>query len=252
MSAEGAVTVVTLNRPEVRNAINAALARGLTGALREANSSGEVAVVILTGAGPAFCAGLDLKELSVRGLDAGTPADGSGNWFGALREMTKPVIGAINGPAVTGGLEMALCCDFLIASGKAYFADTHARVGAMPGGGMTGLLPQAVGIRKAKELSFTGNFLDAKTALAFGLVNHVVGHDDLLPFTKKLAAEIASNDQEIVTRLKKGYDLGALSTLEEALAIERKGFLEYRLPASRVESRRREVIERGRKQTRPG
>ena len=109
--------------------------------------------------------------------------------------LTKPLIGAVNGVAITGGFEVALACDFLVASEKAAFADTHARVGIMPGWGLTVLLPEAVGFRRAKELSATGNFLDAPTALAWGLVNHVVAHDECVPFAQELAADIATNDQ---------------------------------------------------------
>ena len=108
---------------------------------------------------------------------------------------TKPMIGAINGAAVTGGLELALGCDFLVASERARFADTHARVGVVPGWRLTVELPEAIGYRRAKEMSVTGNFVDAETALAWGLVNHVVPHDELLPFTRQLAADIASNDR---------------------------------------------------------
>src|SRR3984957_14663804 len=110
--------------------------------------------------------------------------------------MTKPVVGAINGPAVTGGLELALQCDFLIASERARFADTHARVGVMPGWGLTVLLPQAIGLRRAKEMSLTGNYMDAAEALAVGLVNRIVTHDELLPTALALGRDIVSNDAE--------------------------------------------------------
>ncbi len=103
---------------------------------------------------------------------------------GPFPKLTKPLIGAINGVAVTGGFELALNCDFLVASERAKFGDTHARVGVMPGWGLTVLLPQAIGVRRAREMSFTGNFLSAEEALQFGLVNHVVAHDELLPFTR--------------------------------------------------------------------
>ena len=111
------------------------------------------------------------------------------------------MIGAINGVAVTGGLELALQCTFLVASERARFADTHARVGIMPGGGITVLLARWIGLRRAIEMSLTGNFVDAEEALRLGLVNHVVPHDELLPFAQKLAADIVSNDQVGVRRL---------------------------------------------------
>ena len=103
---------------------------------------------------------------------------------GPFPRLTKPLIGAINGVAVTGGFELALNCDFLIASEHAKFGDTHTRVGVMPGWGLTVLLPQAIGVRRAREMSFTGNFMSADEALDVGLVNHVVPHAELIPFTR--------------------------------------------------------------------
>jgi enoyl-CoA hydratase len=105
----------------------------------------------------------------------------------------KPVIGAINGAAVAGGFELALHCDFLVASERAVFADTHTRVGQIPGAGLSILLPEAVGLRRARELSFTGNFFTAEQAMSYGLVNHVVAHDELLPTARRIAADIVAN-----------------------------------------------------------
>src|SRR5690606_31631575 len=151
--------------------------------LRELDDDPDVRVMILTGADPAFCAGLDLKELGSSGLSA--DPDATPLPFGSL---TKPLLGAINGAAVTGGFELALGCDLLIASERARFADTHARVGVMPGWGLTVLLPQAIGIRRARQMSFTGNYVDAATALAWGLVNEVVPHETLLDRARAIAA----------------------------------------------------------------
>src|SRR5581483_5709068 len=113
----------------------------------------------------------------------------------------KPLIGAINGPAVTGGFELALNCDFLVASERASFADTHARVGILPGWGLSVLLPRRIGWARAVEMSLTGNFMHASEALARGLVNHVVPHAELLPFATGLAATIAANDAAAVRTL---------------------------------------------------
>jgi enoyl-CoA hydratase len=124
---------------------------------------------------------------------------------GPFPALTKPLIGAVNGVAVTGGLEYALNCDFLVASEQAKFGDTHSRVGVMPGWGLTVLLPQAIGIRRAREMSFTGNFMLADEALAFGLVNHVVAHGELIAFTRQLAADIAGNDQAGVRQIRDTY-----------------------------------------------
>ena len=135
---------------------------------------------------------------------------------GPFGTLAKPMIGAINGFAITGGFEIALACDFLVASENARFADTHARVGIQPWWGLTVLLPQAVGFRRAREMSATGNFVDAQTALDWGLVNHVVPHDELLPFTRKLAADIVSSNQHAVRRILATYDDGELLSGQEA------------------------------------
>jgi enoyl-CoA hydratase len=141
------VATVTLNRPDARNALNSALMRALPEAMREAADDEDVDVVILTGADPAFCAGLDLKELASTGGNLESQGDErSRDWNRTFwRPIDKPVIGAINGAAITGGLEVALQCDFLVASERAVFGDTHAKVGVIPGGGMSVLLPQRVG-----------------------------------------------------------------------------------------------------------
>ncbi|MDO9175659.1 MAG: enoyl-CoA hydratase [Actinomycetota bacterium] len=203
------IATVTLNRPEARNALSSEVLRLLPQHLRAADADDEVDVVILTGTDPAFCAGLDLKELGSSGGNLGaTGADGKPNRDGVrgpFPTMTKPVIGAVNGVAITGGFELALNCDFLVASEFAKFGDTHSRVGVMPGWGLTVLLPQAIGVRRAREMSFTGNFMLADEALQFGLVNHVVSHVDLLPFTRQLARDIVGNDQPGVRQIRATY-----------------------------------------------
>jgi enoyl-CoA hydratase len=204
------IATITLNRPSARNALSGELLRLLPKVMHEADGRDDVDVLILTGADPAFCAGLDLKELGAGGsnLGAGSGADGSRNSTGTrgpFPKVAKPLIGAINGVAVTGGFELALNCDFLVASEHAKFGDTHSRVGVMPGWGLTVLLPQAIGVRRAREMSFTGNFMSAQEALAFGLVNHVVPHAELLPFTRSLAADIIGNDQDGVRQIRATY-----------------------------------------------
>ncbi len=249
---DGPVRRLTLNRPEARNALDTALMAEFAGALVNADEDDSVSVIVLTGADPAFCAGLDLKELGSTGANLVGTGSGDGrptNPFSALWKMTKPVIGAVNGPAVTGGLEIALNCDFLVASDRALFGDTHARVGALPGGGMTPLLPQAVGLRRAKEMSLTGNFMDAEEALRRGLVNHVVAHDDLIPHTMGLAQDAAANDQRAVRRLLRNYDRGARMTLDDCWALEREEFAAWTVSPDEVARRREGIVERGRGQT---
>lgn len=245
------VATLTLNRPERRNALNAALRRGLRDAVRAAEADDGVDVVILTGADPAFCAGLDLTELS--SPDSGL-RDASllpvGRDRGPLGPLTKPVIGAVNGVAVTGGLELALACDFLIASDRARFADTHARVGVLPGWGLTVLLPEAVGVRRAREMSATGNYVDADLALAWGLVNRVVAHDHLLEATRGLASAIVSNDQAAVRALLDTYDRTTATTAEDGWRIEAEVHRAWTATFGTAGSaaRLRAVMDRGRAQ----
>src|SRR2546430_6709812 len=188
------VAVVTLNRPESRNALNPALNAALPETIASCDARDDVDAIILTGADPAFCAGVDLKALTTDSEVRHIVSE-EHDLIRPFPETTKPVIGAINGAAVTGGFEVALTCDFLVASERARFADTHARVGIMPGWGLTVLLAQRVGVARAKQMSFTGNYLDARTAYEWSLVNEVVPHDELLPYCRKLAADIVSNDQ---------------------------------------------------------
>ncbi len=170
---------------------------------------------------------------------------------GALPPRTKLLIGAINGVAVTGGLEVALGCDFLVASERARFADTHARVGVMPGWGLTVLLPQRVGVARAREMSVTGNYVDAATALVWGLVNHVVSHEELLPFAKQLAADVVSNDSMGVRQMLRTYAEGSLGTAEAAWTLEDRVSREWEGPGfdpASIEARRQKIIDRGRAQ----
>jgi enoyl-CoA hydratase len=250
VEVDGPVATVTLNRPSARNALNRALRKALPTTLTELDARDDIAAIVLTGADPAFCAGLDLKELAAgTGLDAAAPVHASRN--GPFPEMATPVIGAINGVAITGGFEVALACDFLVASEHARFADTHARVGIMPGWGLTVLLPAAVGVRRAKELSTTGNFLDATTACEWGLVNHVVPHAELLPFCRQLGHDIASVDPVAVRRMLQTYDEGGLRDGAGAWALEAEVAAAWQgqgLDPAAIEARRQAVVARGRTQ----
>lgn len=248
------IATITLNRPEARNALSGALITDLRAAVRDAQADDAVDVLILTGADPAFCAGLDLKELGAgsRTLGATQPkADTPVAERGPLPPGPKPVLGAINGAAITGGLELALACDILVASDRARFADTHARVGIQPWWGLSVLLPQAIGIRRAREMSLTGNFCDAQRALDWGLVNHVVPHDDLLHFTRGLAADIVSTDQRAARQILDTYARGSLVTKGEAWLVESDVAAAWQgrgLDPAEIERRRMSVTERGRTQ----
>ena len=247
------IATITLNRPAARNALSTEVLALLPRLMRTADADPDVDVVILTGADPAFCAGLDLKELgSTAGNLGGTGADGRANASGVrgpFPAMVKPLIGAINGVAVTGGFELALNCDFLIASERAKFGDTHARVGVMPGWGLTVLLPQAIGVRRAREMSFTGNFLSAQEAYHCGLVNRVVAHEDLLSVTRDVARDIIGNDQIGVRQIRATY--GAVTRDQGGWEIEADDGNRWRetmFSKEAVDARRMGIIDRGRTQ----
>lgn len=242
------VRTLTLHRPARRNALDADLLKRLCAALRAAEEEPDVRCVILTGSDPAFTAGLDLKAIAAGELTVGGTADPDRNPWRTLRELTVPVIGAVNGVAITGGLELALGCDFLIASERASFADTHARVGIHPGGGLTLRLPRAVGIRRAREMSLTGNFVDATEAHRMGLVNHVVPHDELLPTARRLARDIADNDPKAVRAVNATYTAVNELPLGEGLDVEEQRMREWQVDVEGFEARRQAVTERGRSQ----
>jgi enoyl-CoA hydratase len=255
VDVSGAVATVTLNRPEARNALNSALRSALFSEMRRLGDDDDIDVVILTGTDPAFCAGLDLKELGsgANVLRAGSQSDDDPSGRTPFPLLSKPVIGAINGGAITGGLEIVLNCDFLVASERACFADTHTRVGVQPDWGLSVLLPQAVGLRRAREMSATGNFVDAERALAWGLVNHVVSHDELLPTCRALAADIVSNDQVGLRRLLRTYSEGSLVSARDAWRIEEAAARDWLASGGgsteEVDRRRAAIVDRGRRQT---
>jgi enoyl-CoA hydratase len=210
----GAIRVLTLNRPQCRNALNTELLRRLEEGFATAESDDGVDVIVLTGADPAFCGGVDLRELEERGCppEMGAPLAG----------VTKPVIGAVNGPAITGGLELALMCDLLIASELAVFGDTHGRLGLLPGWGQIARLPNAVGNRRATELLLTSRTCDAAEALEFGLVNAVVPHPDTLRKALAVAAAIGESDQPAVRAILAQLREGASDQMAAVLARERE------------------------------
>ncbi|HEX2214429.1 MAG TPA: enoyl-CoA hydratase [Mycobacterium sp.] len=216
-----AVRVITLNRPSARNALGRELIRATYDALTAADADESVHAVVLTGADPAFCAGVDLKEAARDGMDYFEEFR-SHDCITAVADMHTPVVGAINGATFTGGLEIALGCDFLIASERAVFADTHARVGILPGGGMTARLPQVVGAAMARRLSMTGEVVDAVRAERIGLVTEVVPHEHLLPRAVDLATQIAEVPRATMRDLKRIYTTGASAVTDPALAAEKQ------------------------------
>ena len=241
------VRVLTMNRPEARNALNRELIETLFAALVDADADPDVRAIVLTGVDPAFCAGVDLKEAQQYGME----------YFARFRthncitkpaELVTPILGAINGPTFTGGLEMALACDFLIASDRAVFADTHARVGILPGGGMTARLPQRVGAAMARRLSMTGEVVDAARAERIGLVTEVVPHDRLLPRAIDLAGQIAEVPAATMAGLKEIYVRGGAAVTDPALAAEQQIAGAHRLDTDALAARKAEVTARNKSQ----
>ena len=220
---ENAVATVTLNREAAMNAMSKAMRADLAEALAAIDADERVRVVILTGAGErAFTAGLDLKELGsdASAMDDATGTSARANPCRAVEGCRKPVIGAINGVAITGGFELALACDMVIAADTARFADTHARVGIMPGWGLSQKLSRLIGIHRAKEVSLSGNFIDAATAERWGLVNRVVPAAGLMAAARALAADIAQVEPRFAAAYKALIDDGFAATFADGMALE--------------------------------
>jgi enoyl-CoA hydratase len=214
------LVIATLNRPKSLNALSVALREALTQLFRGLEKDGDARVVILTGAGDrAFSAGLDLPELSqdTSMLDFAKTDDP----VSAMRDYSGVVIGAINGVAITGGFELALACDILIASETARFADTHSRVGLLPGWGLSQILPRTIGAFRAKQLSLTGDFIGADKAAAWGIVSAILPAADLMTEARRIADAILAADAATIRNLKMMIDHGLDSTLAEGTEFEK-------------------------------
>lgn len=247
----GGLRVLTLNRPSARNALSGQLISALYAGLTAADDDEDVRAVVLTGADPAFCAGVDLKEASRDGMAYFARFEHE-NCVSRVGQMRTPIVGAINGAAFTGGLEIALGCDFLIASEKAVFGDTHARVGILPGGGMTARLPRIVGSAMARRLSMTGEVVNATDALRIGLVTEVVPHENLLERAVELATQIAEVPQAVMSGLKQIYVDGAAAVVDAALAAELLVAASVPFATGALGDKRREVTGRNQKQIAAG
>jgi enoyl-CoA hydratase len=245
----GAVRVLTMNRPDSRNALNTGLIGALHTALMQADRDDSVRALVLTGAVPAFCAGLDLKQAQRDG-SAYFERLHAENCITKVGQLSKPILGAINGAAITGGMEMALGCDFLVASDRAVFADTHAQVGILPGAGMTARLPGIVGTGMARRLSMTSEVVDAARAEKMGLVTEAVAHPRLLDRTVELATQICEVAAPIMQGLKAIYVAGAAAIIDPALAAEQTIGASAATHTYGLGERYRQVAERNRRQIR--
>jgi enoyl-CoA hydratase len=214
---DGFATVM-LNRPDKLNTLSIALRQELERAVRELQADPQTRVLILTGAGRAFTAGLDLDEWDTPGMSA------AGAWehnpVAALRLFSGPVIGAINGLTITGGVEIALSCDVLIAASTARFADTHVKVGLLPGWGGSVRMGRRIGLNRAKELALTGRFFSADEALQWGFVNEVVPPDSLQARAQELARQMLANVPEGLVAYKRLLDEESELPMAQALVLE--------------------------------
>jgi len=217
---EGHIATITLNRPDSLNSLSRDMLEGLTNALEDANADGEIRVLILTGAGKAFCAGLDLKaQASGKGALLNT---GGGAQTVNLRrlppnvlhEVDKPVICAINGAAAGYGFDLTLGCDIRIASINARMGAVFTKRGIVPESGGTWYLPRLLGWGRAAEVAFSGRVLSAEEALAIGLVNRVVAPERLMPETLALAQEYADNAPLAMQATKRMMRLGLSESFE--------------------------------------
>ncbi|RJS69134.1 crotonase [Candidatus Bathyarchaeota archaeon] len=220
------IATITLNRPDALNAFNKDVVEEILKALEDAKNDEKIRVVILTGAGEkAFSAGADIKTM--KGFDALKARELSlmgEKLCSAIENFEKPVIAAINGYALGGGLEVAMACDLRIASDKAKMGQTEINIGLIPGWGGTQRLTRLIGKTKAKELVFTGKMIDAKTAEQLGLVNMVVPADQFREAVRKFAMELAEKAPVALRIAKALINKGADMSLDAAIALEREGF----------------------------
>lgn len=249
LEKQEAVAVITLNRPQAMNALSRDLRDSISSAFRAIQADETVRVAVLTGAGKAFCAGFDLKELAA-GAQDGLDQVAENDMAEAIDAFEGPVIAAVNGHAVTGGFELALACDLIIASTEASFADTHARVGILPGWGLSQRLPRLIGIARAKELSFSGNKIGAQLSYEWGLVNRVVKPEELLDTAIALATDMASCVPQVLMQYKILIDQGYGMTFGDGISYEARVGVESAkaATAAMVGQRKDDVMLRGRDQ----
>jgi enoyl-CoA hydratase len=221
---ESGIGRITLNRPEALNAITPAMLVELNDAVLQAGGDAGVGVIVITGAGRAFCAGVDLKSLGDRKLERGKVGDildlPARELIRSIRGVHKAVIALVNGFCFTGALEIMLACDIVIASEQAKIGDTHAKWGLRPTWGMSARLPRRVGFLKARELSYTAEAITAREAERIGLVNRAVPAEKLEDELKATARAIMANSRQSVAAYKKLYNHNENMTLEGSLELE--------------------------------
>jgi enoyl-CoA hydratase/carnithine racemase len=221
----GAVAYIRLNRPEAQNTLTPALVSALDGALDESERNDSVRVVVITGVGEAFCGGADLTSLGpldtyeVR-MNFGKRMLGTGAVFRHVEQFPKPVIAAVNGLTLAGGLELLLCCDLVLAARSALIGEGHSTHGQLPGGGASVRLPRKMGSNRAKYLMFTGALLPAQTLCEWGVVNEVVDDDQLQRAVGELALLLAEKSPLSLRWMKRLVDDGLEQPVDSALRLE--------------------------------
>jgi enoyl-CoA hydratase len=220
------IAVVMVNRPDKLNALNAATVRQLDEVLREVRADDAVRAVILTGSGDkAFVAGADIGELAKMGPIDGVQVSRAGqDTFRLLERMPKPVIAAVNGFALGGGLELALACHVRLASSRAKFGLPEVRLGIIPGYGGTVRLPRLVGRGRAPELILTGEMIDAAEALRIGLINRVEEPEALLDAARGMARRMIANGPIAIALALEAVDRGMSTTIDDAQVLESRLF----------------------------
>jgi enoyl-CoA hydratase/carnithine racemase len=221
---EDRVALVTLNRPDAMNSLNDSLKDGLMEIMPKLDADESVGAIVITGAGKAFCAGGDLHGFKRRYEDYRSREGGKDYFSNAVAMMmlsiSKPILAAINGPAVGGGLTLSLTCDIRLASDRAKFGASFVKVGLTPEYGSSFLLPRLVGYGKAFELVLTGKIIDAHEAERIGLINRLVEHNKLIEETMEMAREIANLPPLAIRLAKKALRHGMESTLAQAIDYE--------------------------------
>jgi 2-(1,2-epoxy-1,2-dihydrophenyl)acetyl-CoA isomerase len=222
---DGAVLTLTLNRPEALNALNPEMTHALRAGVEAAAHDPEVGAVVLTGAGRAFCAGADLKDVSTRAQagDTDLGADLRTNYtpmIRAIRACPKPVIAALNGTAAGAGLSLALACDLRLAAAGAQLIVVFVRVGLVPDAGSLFFLTRMLGLSKATELAITGDPLGADEALGLGLVSAVVAPDQLMLAAVERAQRLAAGPRQTYALIKRGLERALSLDLEQTLELE--------------------------------
>lgn len=214
------IATVTVNRPEVRNALDRATVKEIETALGDLEATADVGAIVITGAGDqVFVAGADIRQMRERRRDDGLAAINS-SVFAAIERCTKPTVAAVNGHALGGGCELALACDLRVAATHARFGQPEVGLGIIPAAGATQRLPRVIGLGRATHMVLTGDPIDSRTALEWGLISAAVPSQDLLPAARQLAAKVLSRGPLAIRMAKLALSASSRVDLDSGLLIE--------------------------------